>query len=94
VADPGFADAAFDIGSISNPPDFTLTSMPQGYTAFNVSTLNNGAGLVMPEDGRVLVQTDYAGAIAPGTGLEDAWYYGWTVWANDGSDSRPNHEGN
>jgi hypothetical protein len=68
--------------------------MPAGYTAFNVSTLNSGTGIVMPVDGRVLVATTYAGAVDPGVALTDQWYYGWTVWAADGSDSRPNQDGN
>ncbi len=93
VADPGFAASAFDAGSMSSPPDFTLSGMPADYTAFDVSTLNDAPGLVMPADGRELVATTYAGAIEPGTALEDAWYYGWTVWAADGSDSRPNENG-
>ena len=68
--------------------------MPAGYAAFDVSTLNGGAGIVMPADGKTLVATTYAGAVDPSVALADQWYYGWTVWAKDGSDSRPNHEGN
>lgn len=93
VADPGLPTSAFDKGTMSSPPDFAPSAMPAGYTAFDASTLNGGAGLVMPTDGRTLVATDYAGAVAPGTALTDAWYYGWTVWASDGSDSRPNENG-
>lgn len=92
VADPNLPESAFSIGSQSHPPNFVPSSMPEGYVAVDVSTLNGGEGLVMPTDGRTLQKTDYAGAVAPGTALEDAWYYGWTVWAADGSDSRPNHE--
>jgi hypothetical protein len=93
VADPQFADEAFNIGSMDNPPNF-IPVMPAGYTAFDVSTLNGGAGIVMPADGRMLVATGYAGAVDPSVALADQWYYGWTVWSTDGSDSRPNHEGN
>ena len=75
------------------PPDFTPAAMPGGYTPFDVSTLNveGGAGLIMPTDGRTLEATTYAGAVAPGDA--DPWYVGWTVWAVDGSDSRPNADG-
>jgi hypothetical protein len=48
----------------------------------------------MPVDGRTLVQTIYAGAVAPGTSLADAWFTGWTVWQEAGEDSRPNADGN
>jgi hypothetical protein len=89
VANPNMPASAFNVGTQSNPPDFIPTSMPAGYTAFNASTLNGGDGIVMPTDGRTLDATTYAGAVAPGTALADAWYYGWTVWAADGSDSRP-----
>jgi hypothetical protein len=95
LADPGFEDSAFDMGSQSSPPDFTLAAMPGGYTAFDLSSITfDGANLIAPLDGRTLVDTDYAGAIAPGTALTSAWYYGWTVWDDDGEDSRPNAEGN
>jgi len=89
VANPNLPAAAFNIGTQGSPPDFSPSSMPAGYTAFDASTLNGGAGIVMPADGRMLEATNYAGAIAPGTAVADAWYYGWTVWATDGSDSRP-----
>lgn len=86
---------AYNVGTSSSPPNFVPSAMPAGYTPFDVSTLNNGAGLVMPTDGRTLVATNYAGAVAPGTSAADAWYAGgWTVWAADGSDSRPNQSGN
>ncbi|MGH7459086.1 MAG: fibronectin type III domain-containing protein [Longimicrobiaceae bacterium] len=93
LADPQLPASAFNLGSLDSPPDFTPAAMPGGYTAFDVSALNDGAGLIMPTDGRRLVATDYAGAVAPGTALKDSWYFGWTVWSEDGSDSRPNHEG-
>lgn len=92
LADPDLRASAFNEGSMESPPDFIPAGMPDAYSAFDVSTLNNGAGLIMPADGRALVQTDYAGAVEPGTVLEDVWYFGWTVWSHDGSDSRPNHE--
>jgi len=88
VANPNLTAAAFDVGTMASPPNMIPTSMPMGYTAFDASTLNGADGLVMPTDGRVLQDTDYAGAVAPGTSLNDAWYTGWTVWATDGSDSR------
>lgn len=95
VADP-MLQAGFDrIGSISDPPIIIAGGIPTGYTPFDVSTIAmDGVGLVAPTDGRTLVKADYPGAVAPGTALEDAWYYGWTVWSVDGSDSRPNHDGN
>lgn len=95
TVDPGFAASAFDLGSMASPPDFTLAAMPTGYTAFDLSTIAlDGTHLIAPGDGRTLQMTDYAGAVAPGTAVADAWYAGWTVWSADGSDSRPNHEGN
>jgi hypothetical protein len=93
VADPGYAASAFNAGSQSSPPDFTLAAMPAGYTAATIPTAFD-TNLIAPVDGRVLVDTDYAGAIAPGTALADAWYNGWTVWTTDGTDSRANSEGN
>lgn len=92
-ADPGFAASAFDIGSRSSPPDFTLAAMPAGYQAADLPA-PDGTNLIAPTDGRTLVQTSYAGAIEPGTDLANAWYNGWTVWSTDGSDSRPNQNGN
>ncbi|MCL7983016.1 MAG: hypothetical protein M8862_10865, partial [marine benthic group bacterium] len=93
VADPQIPPSAFDIGTMMAPPDFTPAAMPGGYTPFDVSTLNNegGAGIIMPTDGRTLEATNYAGALEPGA--VDPWYTGWTVWAVDGSDSRPNADG-
>lgn len=86
IADPGFDASAFNFGTLASPPDFTLSGMPAGYTAATIPTTD-----VTPSvDGRAIVQTNYAGAIAPGTSLADAWYNGWTVWAADGSDSRRN----
>jgi hypothetical protein len=93
VEDPLLPAEAFDIGTREDPPVIIATGNPAGFTAFDVSTLNGAAGLVMPTDGRVLVATTYPGAVEPGTALADAWYFGWTVWAEDGSDSRPNHLG-
>ncbi len=87
LADPNLPDAAFSVGSMSSPPDFVPTAMPSGYAAATFADIT--AGLIMPIDGRTLVATDYAGAIAPGTAVADAWYAGWTVWSTDGSDSRP-----
>jgi hypothetical protein len=89
IADPSLPASAFEVGSMGSPPNVIPPSMPGGYTAFDVSTLNDGAGVVMPSDGRVLEATSYAGAVAPGTALGSAWYTGWTIWARDGSDSRP-----
>lgn len=94
VTDPLLPPEAYDIGSMSNPPTLIATGVPTGWTPFDVASLNNGPGLVMPADGRQLVTTNYPGAVAPGTALTDAWYYGWTVWSTDGSDSRPNQDGN
>jgi hypothetical protein len=94
VADPGFDASVFNMGTQASPPDFTLAAMPGGYTPFDLSGIAYDANLIAPADGRRLVETDYAGAIAPGTALADAWYYGWTIWASNGSDSRPNADGN
>lgn len=93
VADPGFDGSVYDYGSLSSPPDFTLAAMPGGYTPADLSGIEFDDDLVAPADGRTLVATDYAGALAPGTGLADAWYNGWTVWTTGGDDSRPNHQG-
>jgi hypothetical protein len=96
MADPGLDDSAFDVGSQSSPPDFTVAAMPDGYTAFDLGGLAYGDDLVAPtdEDARRLVATDYAGAVEPGTDPANAWYAGWTIWSTDGSDSRPNQDGN
>jgi hypothetical protein len=95
AVDPGFSASAFNKGSKDSPPDFTLAAMPAGYMAFDLSTVAyDGISLVAPADGRTLEATDYAGAVAPGTAPEDAWYWGWTHWSEDGSDSRPNQNGN
>jgi len=93
LVDPGLPSSAFDEGSMDSPPNVIPASMPTGYTAYDVSLLSGTNGMVPPTDGRALEQTDYAGAVAPGTALTDAWYTGWTVWAADGSDSRPNADG-
>ncbi|MFW6200112.1 MAG: fibronectin type III domain-containing protein [Gemmatimonadota bacterium] len=90
IADPNLPDEAFSIGSQSSPPNFVPTAAPSGYTAFDASSLNGATGLVMPSGDNTATLQDaaYAGALEPGTALEDAWYYGWTVWTVDGSDSR------
>ena len=94
VADPNLPSSAFSIGTQNSPPNFVPTGLPAGYSPFDVSTLNHGAGLVMPTHGATLQATTYPGAVAPGTAMADAWYYGWTVWSTGGSDSRPNDSGN
>jgi hypothetical protein len=95
VADPMLRDGYNKIGSMDSPPDIIASGIPAGYTPVDVSAIPmDGTNLVPPSDGRVLVKTDYPGGVEPGTALQDAWYYGWTVWSIDGSDSRPNHAGN
>jgi len=96
LANPNLPDAAFNVGTQGNPPNFVATAVPAGYVPFDVASLNNQPGLVMPTHSgfNQLVQTDYPGAVAPGTAPADAWYYGWTVWAVGGTDSRPNDAGN
>ena len=89
VADPGFDASVFEFGTQDNPPDFTLASMPGGYTAATIPTAPDGDNLIASVDGRTLMPTTYAGAVAPGTALADAWYNGWTVWSETGTDSRP-----
>jgi hypothetical protein len=86
VADPGLDASAFNAGTQASPPDFRIT-VPAGYTAATIPTAFD-ANLVAPTDGRTLDDTDYPGAIEPGTDPADLWYAGWTVWAADGSDSR------
>jgi hypothetical protein len=94
VADPLMATGYNDIGTLSAPPTIIATGLPAGYTPFDLTTVTfDDVNLFAPADGRTLVDTDYPGAVEPGTALEDAWYYGWTVWAVDGSDSRPNQSG-
>jgi hypothetical protein len=83
-AAPGFDASVFEFGTRASPPDFTLAAMPAAYSAATIAT----AGLRASVDGRAITATTYAGAIAPGTALADAWYNGWTIWAEDGSDSR------
>lgn len=92
LADPGFDASAFNAGTASSPPNFTVTAMPAGYTAFDLSSITaDGTTLIPSVDGRTLVDTDYAGAIEPGAA---GWHEGWTIWSTDGSDSRPNQDGN
>ncbi|MEJ2539261.1 MAG: fibronectin type III domain-containing protein [Gemmatimonadota bacterium] len=86
LADPGLDPSAFEFGTQASPPDFRAT-MPEGYTAATIPT-GFDDNLIQPDFGRGLDDTDYAGAIAPGTDPADLWYAGWTVWATDGSDSR------
>ena len=95
IADPNLPAEAFSMGTRSSPPNFVPTDAPAGYTAFDASTLNGAEGLVMPSGNNTatLQNAPYAGALEPGTNLQDAWYYGWTVWADDGSDSRALPEG-
>jgi hypothetical protein len=93
VADPGLDSSAWDFGTLESPPNVIPDAMPAGYTAATLPTAFDD-NLIEPSDLRALVQTDYAGAVEPGTALEDAWYTGWTVWTTGGEDSRPNHEGN
>ncbi|MFP4623175.1 MAG: fibronectin type III domain-containing protein [Gemmatimonadota bacterium] len=90
VADPGLPGSAFEVGSMSSPPDVIPAAMPASYTGADLTGIDFDDHLVAPVDGRTLVPTDYAGAVAPGTALADAWYTGWTVWTADGADSRPN----
>ena len=95
VADPMLREGYNNVGSQESPPDIVASAAPTGYTAFDLSQVNfDGVNLFAPTDGRTLVATDYPGAVAPGTALNEAWYYGWTVWSIDGSDSRPNQTGN
>lgn len=88
LADPNLPDAAFSIGTRAAPPNFVPTAAPDGFQPFDASTLNGAAGIVMPSDGRMLVNAPYAGALEPGIGMMEAWYYGWTIWDDDGQDSR------
>ena len=94
VADPMLRADYNIIGSQVSPPDIIASAAPGGYTAFDLTTIAfDGVSLFAPGDGRTLVDTDYPGAVAPGTALDQAWYYGWTVWSIDGSDSRANQNG-
>jgi hypothetical protein len=95
VADPQVPDEAFLFGTQASPPNFIPTGIPTGYTPAQVSAATfDNVDLFAPADGRTLVQTNYAGAVEPGTSIANAWYYGWTVWDPTGTDSRPNAEGN
>ena len=85
LADPNLPDEAFSVGTMASPPNFVPTAMPDGYTAISADAFLSG-DLV---DASGLESTDYAGAVAPGTSVADAWYSGWTIWTVDGSDSRP-----
>lgn len=91
IADAGLPASAFSIGSRTSPPSFIPPSMPGGYQAATFADITNG--LVLPVDATYRLEaTDYAGAVEPGTALTDAWYYGWTVWTTNGTDSRPTVE--
>lgn len=88
IADPGLPAEAFSIGTQGAPPSFVPSGMPTGYAPVPVAEMITG-GLILPADGRTLQDHGWAGAVAPGTAVADAWYAGWTVWSVDGSDSRP-----
>jgi len=95
VADPLLRTGFDNIGSMMSPPDIIASDLPAGYSPFDLSTVSlDDDDLFAPADGRTLVNTSYPGAVAPGTPLEQAWFYGWTVWTEDGSDSRANQAGN
>ncbi|MGD2044638.1 MAG: fibronectin type III domain-containing protein [Gemmatimonadota bacterium] len=95
LADPLLAATYNTFGTQSAPPEIIASAAPTGYTAFDLTSLTvDDVNLFDPTDGRTLVDTDYPGAVEPGTALGDAWYNGWTVWTVDGSDSRANHLGN
>jgi hypothetical protein len=95
LADP-LLDPSYNIvGEQSAPPAIIATAVPEGYTPFDLDALQyDGVNLFAPTDGRRLVTTSYPGAVEPGTDVADAWYAGWTVWTPNGSDSRPNQDGN
>jgi hypothetical protein len=95
LADPMLDPSYSSYGEQSAPPAIIATAVPEGYTPFDLSTIDyDGMSLFMPTDGRMLQQTSYPGAVEPGTDVANAWYAGWTVWTEDGSDSRPNEDGN
>ncbi len=95
VADPMLRAGYNNVGTQASPPDIVAQAAPVGYTPFNLGGIQyDGINLFAPVDGRRLVATTYPGAVAPGTALDQAWYYGWTVWTVDGSDSRANEAGN
>ncbi len=94
LVDPGLRAGYNNIGTLGSPPDIIADAAPANYAAFDLATVAaDGVNLFAPTDGRTLTATTYPGAVEPGTALADAWYYGWTVWAVDGSDSRANKDG-
>ena len=94
VADPLLRTGYDDIGTMMSPPDIVASELPAGYTPFDLTSVTlDDVNLFAPADGRTLVDTDYPGAVAPGTALDQAWFYGWTVWTEDGADSRANQAG-
>ncbi|NIV80289.1 MAG: hypothetical protein GWN39_16455, partial [Thermoplasmata archaeon] len=54
-------DASYNnVGSMSSPPAIIATAAPDGYTAFDLSSVAfDGVNLFAPADGRMLVATDY-----------------------------------
>ena len=95
VADPLLRTGYDSFGSMMSPPDIIASDLPAGYTPFDLSSVAlDDDNLFAPTDGRTLVSTSYPGAVEPGTALNEAWFYGWTVWTEDGSDSRANQAGN
>lgn len=87
-ADPMMPASAFEFGTLMSPPDFRAVT-PAGYTLATLPTTD----FVAPVDGRTLMTTTYPGAVDPAAAAGTAWYEGWTVWAEDGSDSRSESAG-
>ena len=51
---------------------YALTDTAASVTEVNPVEVNNGSGFVFDN-------TDYVGAVAPGTAAEDAWWAGWVI---------------
>ena len=71
------ADVADNAGEETNTgvtvdPAYALTDSEASVAAPSIEAVDNGSGFTFDE-------TDYVGAVEPGTNVNDAWWAGWIV---------------
>ena len=59
-------------GTVTTDAAYALTDAAASVTAITPVATDNGSGFAFEE-------TDYVGAVAPGTSAEDAWWAGWII---------------